>query len=666
MSHSREIIHGLLTFSCSLAALGPRPGVQGPSGPWSNGRTPVFGTGGGGSTPPGPIGRLSAAPALLPGLWAAASSVAALGSPLAAAPDLRGHGPSAVHTGASVVSMQAGATEQARKDSAAARSRAHSLQARFERMAVRHLPFALGGTPECDEIIGRLCVWDGGGDRAPKPEAEEVTAARERLVDELAEVAGEIPGDSWVFGQRILYLVDAGRHAEAASIATRCQLAESWRCAAYLGYVLHRDSDVAGAEDAFGRAMAEMPASMRTEWRDPAPLLDGDLRGWLKDQPDSAAAVEKLWALSDPLYLVDGNDRRTAHYSRWVYSMGQAEARNSFAMPWGDDMTEVAVRFGWSAGCERLWPESTIHPQRMRVRCLDYPGVSRATPPRSVLERPEGGEKPVWELPPGPPQSVYLSPYLDSLGSLTAQVGRLPRPEGVILLAAWRTPGLAPRQTMRTDGGATGGDVAAGLFVAQGGAVVLDERTAIAPGGTVRMAAKVPHSEWGVVSVESWAPEDRRAWRLRQRMDFRGAPRDVLALSDLLMIEPESDPGDADELLEALQPSTVVGGDAPVGVAFEIYGLRPVGETVHFRAWVEAQSEGLLTRFGRWLGIGRREKASVSWREVVPRGTGTLLRSFSVRLPGLGRGAYQIVIEVFAEGREPLRTRLPFTVESRL
>lgn len=653
----------------SLAAPAPLPAARGPSGPWSNGRTPVFGTGGGGSTPPGPIRRLSAAPALLLGLWAAAAPVAAFGSPLAVAPYLRGHGSSAARPGASAVLLQAGATEQERKDSTAARSRAHSLQARFERTAIRHLPFTLGGTPECDEIVGRLCIWDGGGDRAPKPEAEEVAAARERLLDELAEVAGEIPGDGWVFGQRILYLVDAGRLAEAASLARRCQLAESWRCAAYLGYVLHRDSDVVGAEEAFGRAMAEMPASMRTEWRDPGPLLDGDLRGWLKDQPDSAAAVEKLWALSDPLYLVEGNDRRTAHYSRWVYSMGQADARNPHAMPWGDDMTEVAVRFGWSAGCERLWPESTIHPRRPRVWCydyLDYPGVSRATPPRSVLERPQGGDERVWEHRAGLPQSVHLPPYLDSLEELTAQVGRLSRPGGVILLAAWRTPDLSLPRTMQTNGGATGGAVAAGLFAVQGGAVVLDERTAVASGGAVRVAGRVPHSEWGVVSVESWAPEDRRAWRLRQGMSFSGVPRDVFALSDLLLIEPESDPGNTDELLGALQPTTVAGGDAAVGVAFEIYGLRPVGETVHYRAWVEARSEGLLTRFGRWLGIGRREKVSVSWREVVPQGTGTLLRSFSIRLPGLGQGAYQIVIEVFVEGREPLQTRLPFTVEPGL
>ena len=81
---TREIVRGLLTFSCSLAALDPRPGARGPSGPWSNGRTPVFGTGGGGSTPPGPIRRLRAAPSLLHGLWTAAASVAAFGSPLAA------------------------------------------------------------------------------------------------------------------------------------------------------------------------------------------------------------------------------------------------------------------------------------------------------------------------------------------------------------------------------------------------------------------------------------------------------------------------------------------------------------------------------------------------------------------------------------------------------
>ena len=123
-----------------------------------------------------------------------------------------------------------------------------------------------------------------------------------------------------------------------------------------------------------------------------------------------------------------------------------------------------------------------------------------------------------------------------------------------------------------------------------------------------------------MASVESWAPEDRRAWRLRQAMSFRGVPRDVFALSDLLLIDPESDPGDAEELLEALQPSTVVGGDAAAGVAFEIYGLRPRGEVVHYRAWVEPQSEGLLTRFGRWLGSGGARRRRLAGERACPGG----------------------------------------------
>ena len=618
-------------------------------GPSSNGRTPVFGTGGGGSTPPGPIGRRGGHAALAVALLAAAGP-AAWGSPLAAAPSAR-------PTVAAAAGRHGSTAQQAGKDSSAARSRSRSLQSRFERLKTRRLPLALGGSPECDEVIGRLCVWFGeGSDRTPKPEAEEVTAARSRLLDDLAEVALEIPGDEWVFGQRMRYLVEAGRLERAESLARRCDPPERWRCDAFLGYALHRGGDAVGAEEAYARALEAMPASTRAAWSDPELLLDPGLRGWLKGQPDSVAAVEELWTLADPLFVAEGNDRRTAHYSRWVYSMGSEDARNPFAIPWGDDMTEVVVRYGWPAGWERLWPEGGIHPRPLRVRGMDLPGEFRAFPPRSVLERDPAEDEPVaWELvEDGPAPSLHRPEYLDTLGALAGQVGRLWRPDGVLVLGAWRVPGSEVRRAA----------VRSGLFVVQGGAMALAERADAEPGGTIRVAGRAPHAGWGVLSIESWAPEARRAWRLRQGMGFRRNPPDVFALSDLFLTEPGGEPGDMDELLGALRSSTVAAGDATIGVTFEVYGLRPVGDLLHYRAWVERRSEGLLTRLGRLLGIGRREKVSVSWREAVPAGTGVHLRSLAMRLPGLSPGAYRIVIEVFADGGHPLRTRRHFTVES--
>ena len=172
-------------------------------------------------------------------------------------------------------------------DSSAARSRARSLQSRFERHELRHLPLTLGGDiPECDEIIGRFCIWDEGDTGwTPKEEAAEIVKARNELPDELEAVAREIPGDHWVFGQRIRYLFEADRHAQAASLARRCALPERWRCDAYLGYVLHRTEDIFGAEQAFQRALEAMPAEMRAEWTDPGPVLDRSCGGGSRNSP---------------------------------------------------------------------------------------------------------------------------------------------------------------------------------------------------------------------------------------------------------------------------------------------------------------------------------------------------------------------------------------------
>ena len=77
---------------------------------------------------------------------------------------------------------------------------------------------------------------------------------------------------------------------------------------------------------------------------------------------------------------------------------------------------------------------------------------------------------------------------------------------------------------------------------------------------------------------------------------------------------------------------------------------------------MEERDPGLFTRVGRWLGLGRKEKVIVSWREGGPDLPGPLFRTFSVRLPALDPGPYHVVIEVSAPGRSPLRSRRGFTV----
>ena len=578
-----------------------------------------------------------------------------------------------------------GQAEQSSPDSAAVREQARRLQSRFESRRVRYLPRTLGGgSPDCDEIIGRICIWDDGDDSwTPRPEREEIVALRVELLAALDSLARDIPGDHWVFGQRIRYLVEAGRPGEAASLADRCGLPDRWRCDAYLGYVRHRQENIRGAEQAFRRALDAMPARILADWTDPEPVLGRDLRRWLADHADSAAALDRLWMLADPLFLAPGNDRWSAHLSRWSYAMSSEEARNPYQMLWGDDLARVTVRYGWPVAWERSW--RTGGGTGYSVAGLDYPGEFRSFPPREVLEWGRERVEPVfWEIRDGHARTKHIPPYLDSLGVLEGQIGRFWRRNGVLVMGAWESPGMegagpsadapvdpAERRNRIVAGMARGtgpGSPAvpplrAGLFVEQDGVLGVDVRTTVASGGTVRLSALAPWADWGVVSLETWSPETRRAWRLRAGMGFRHIMPDLFTLSDLMLLETGAEPSGPDEVTEVLRSSTEVAGDEPLTLAFEVYGLVSPAELVDFTAWVEKRDEGFFTRAVRWLGFGgAREQVMIGWEEGGPERRGPLFRTFSIGLPDLEPGRYAVVIEVTARGHSPLEARRAFTV----
>ena len=79
------------------------------------------------------------------------------------------------------------------------------------------------------------------------------------------------------------------------------------------------------------------------------------------DAEDQNAMWERLWLLSDPLYLVEGNDRKVENYAREVYVRIKRDALNAFGMEWGDDLEEIRIRWGmpW------MWSRTKIPTTRM-------------------------------------------------------------------------------------------------------------------------------------------------------------------------------------------------------------------------------------------------------------------------------------------------------------
>src|SRR5690606_7991534 len=151
----------------------------------------------------------------------------------------------------------------------------------------------------------------------PPEEKEEVVAARERLLETLGRAARLIPGDRWVAGQWVRYLVEAGRFAEARAAAGACR-SEGWWCDALRGFAAHHDGDPAADDAAYSRMLGRMPEETRREWSDLSDILDPrTLRRYRRLRgPDRAAFEERFWTLADPLLQTRGNDVRSEHLSR--------------------------------------------------------------------------------------------------------------------------------------------------------------------------------------------------------------------------------------------------------------------------------------------------------------------------------------------------------------
>lgn len=563
-------------------------------------------------------------------------------------------------------------------DSARAVARARSLQARFERRRFRDLPHARGGGRRCQVVIGRLCVWHGD---EPDPLPEEPAAigrARAQLLADLAAVHARIPGDRWIFGQRVRYLLEAGRGAEAARLARACGLADAWRCDAYLGLVLHEAGDVQAAEAAFRTALDDMPPETAAAWTDPAPILDADLRGWLEAQPDSAAAAAHLWALADPLLLARGNDRWAGHMSRHVYAMSAERSFSPYQMRWGDDLARVVVRYGWPVAWGRTWPSGGQ--ATASAVGYDAPGVRRTLPPRAVLEPGLASIVP-WPPPPRSEggQSMYVPPRVDSVDALIGQIGRFWRRDGVLVAAAAQAPSPAPASgeggrglvggggghesgrdgpsRVSRPAGAPPASALAGLFVVRNGETVLESWTAARPGHAVRLSGLAPPKGVAVASLETWIPAERAAHRLRAGLALPQLMPGTLAVSDLLLLEPGAAPENARQAVLAMRTRTAGEDFGALDVAFEVYGLADRSDVVSLAAWVEGR-EGALARLARRLGLrGARRIASVRWTEHVPPGADHLFRTIRIRLPRLAPDEYRLNVEVAARGGLPARAR---------
>lgn len=548
----------------------------------------------------------------------------------------------AVALGAARATAPATVRAQQRADPASAPRDARRAVERYERARVRHLPDRAGGGDRCDARIGRFCYWYDESEPDPPAEPPAITAARDTLLAALDRAAARAPADGWIAGQRVRYLVEAGRAAAARAAAATCRSPEPGWCASLAGLAAHADRDPVAADSAFAVALAALPPADRCRRTDLAPLLDGSLRDRYRRLGCGAgrdSLTRRLWWLAQPLWSQPGgNPLPGEHLARQTMGRLHEQARAPLGPVWGPDLHELLVRYGWPTAYTR---------DRLRER--GAPGESPAVagheprpayhflPALAAVERPAAARATDWALDRRDAPS-RVAPGL-RMAPLATQTAWFRRGDSTLVVAA----------------AAPGGDTA--FRTGWTGALVLarDEHTppvvtrAAAPGGgRVVLTAQSPWRP-ALVGVEAVAADRRAARRLREGLGVPAPAGGRLALSAILLFDPaDTLPTSLAGALPAMRPGVRARRAERVGLLWEVYGLPAATRAVAVSLGAtRVGAPPLVRRAAEAVGLRRRPApVALRWGAPVAGRPGPAVGAITLRLADLAPGRYRVTVTV--------------------
>jgi hypothetical protein len=523
-----------------------------------------------------------------------------------------------------------------------------AAQISFEAFRRAHLPPGDSFSGPCDVTVGRYCYWRGGDDddRPPPPERAEVRERRTALVRQLDSATLALPGDVWLAGQRVRYLVEADRTDDALRFALHdCRAGAAW-CNALGGYAAQQASRFTLADSAFNAALAAMDEAERCRWLD----ISSDLDGPVADRFDAVgcagreAFVRRLLWLGAPLYSVSASDLFTEHLARLTRARIAEHAATTDGDAWGDDARELALRYGFTRWYSRVLPDIGSMRDPMYVGHdaslpFDFIPSLRAVDHLDSLTNDD------WQLENPRALSGYAPAYAHTMHDLPAQIAAFRRGDSTLVVAAWDA---------RRDTSLAGRPLDAALVVASSPDSMWMARQDSSRGvGRLAVEARL---DSGVVSVELLAPADHHADRRRVGLPARSIGR--VALSDLLLFAPPvSGPtGNAlDQVRDSALTSDVMSLNRPTGVYWETYGLRRAGETVRYSLRVESIASSWLHRAAERLHLaGGATSARVQWQEVPRSADGIASRSVQLDLTQLKNGRYRMELTATVDGEPPV------------
>ncbi|MDE2943029.1 MAG: tetratricopeptide repeat protein [Gemmatimonadota bacterium] len=581
---------------------------------------------------------------------ASALAVITLSAPAVAtpAPTAPGPSPSAAGTALAVGAEAAQSREPpASPDAASALRMARDAQRAFEHVRRRNFPRGPLVNPRCGEGIGRFCLVEGWDDDDwdPVPEEPEVVEERHALIAVLDSAARVVPGDEWLTGQRVAYRLEAGRAEEALALLKACRVKSAW-CAGLAGFVLQESGRYAEAELAFERALGRMTEEERCGWTQLGPVLDRRTRGRYErfacGSSPQRAVERSFWHLSDPLWLVPGMERRSEHLARRVRAALQADAASPWGMRWGDDLTEITLRFGWPAGWERARRRFVGSRTDEIVWSHRLPGAQRFT----VSRLGPADDGPLWDLD-EPEGRTSWAPVFGEVADLPHQVASFRRDGRRQVVAAFTWPDSLPSC-----------DLESGLFLADAHGVTASRTER----GSGPLAVPEPRgfAPATLVGVEARCDEGPGAARARMPL----ADSHPL-LSDILLLDAGGpSPSTLPEALARARGARTARAGETLAVYWEWYGSPATATALQVTLSLAREGKGFWRRALEWSGLARgdTEQAGIRWLESAtnPAAEG---RTVELRLPTLDEGRYRLTLQVVSPTHGPAESSVEIEIK---
>jgi hypothetical protein len=515
-----------------------------------------------------------------------------------------------------------------------------SAQTSFESFKRAHLPRGdrYGGT--CDVRIGRYCYWRGDENEEKRPEEpREIGERRVELLRDLDAAARAIPGDPWVAGQRIRYLVEAEKTDDALRAAQSCR-AESWWCSALAGFASHEGGRFAAAESAYTVSLAAMPEAERCRWLDLSDVLEDDLLDRFRKLAcnEREAFARRVFWLGAPLLSVAPNDRFTEHLARLTRAKIAERSATTDGEVWADDQRALVMRYGWPKWYTRserdfgsqLQPSIAGHDASM---AYDYVPRIHALDSLTRLRADD------WRLAEPRAVSGYSAPSARTMHDLQSQIAVFRRGDSALAVAAWdaRKDPTMVRGVL---------DFALVLAAAPDRQWVARDTSDNSVG---RLTLTAPIDS-GVVSLEVVTRLEKHA--ARSRIGLPPRPSGAVTLSDLLLY---SSSDEAVYQLGAVRDSALSSNRVPasrsVGVFWEAYGIPPDNRPVSFTLSIEQVGSSWTQRVAEKLRLSDPTSAArIQWQEVPRITNGVAGRGVRVDLSRLRGGRYRVELVVAAPG----------------